>query len=173
MLADEFLIDFVKESRAIIVEMNEILEKAELGLHQARSLEHYGQLVDRIMGGAKSLAVNMTGPSDMVMKVADYAAVCKAVGYKASQIKENQSFFVICVALLMDVTDVMSEILDLIESGEGIEMKEIVSSALIERLKWVSGQFSKDYRETVAVKTESPKMSQTDIDELMSKLGLD
>jgi hypothetical protein len=174
MIGDEFVADFVKESRELVEEMIGILELAEEGLSQVRSLEKYGQLVDRIMGGAKSLAVNMTEGAEMVNKVADYAAVCKAVGYKASQIRENESFFTICVALLLDVTDGMAELLNYIEKKKNVDLKDVVSDTLVERLKWASAQFSKDYRETVEVKkTDGPKMNQTDIDALMAKLGLD
>ena len=172
MLADDLLGDFIKESREIIREMGIILENVENKKTPGRSLEKYGQLVDRIMGGALSLAHNMAGPSETVSKVADYAAVCKAVGYKAAQIVNNESFLTICVALLMDVTDVMGEFLDLLEGRQNFEIKEVVSKTMIERLRWVSNQFAKDVRDTIDAKKESAKMTQTDIDALMAKLGL-
>jgi hypothetical protein len=173
MNADEFLEDFVKETRDLVQQMQEHLEKAEGGIAECKNLETYGQLVDRIMGGATSLAMNLSTPNDAVQKIADYAAVCKAVGYKASQIKDNVSFYGICCALLMDSTEVLDVMLDIVQKGEDVDLKKVVSEKLIDRLKWVSGKFSAEYRESVAVKkTDGPKMSQNDIDALMAKLGL-
>jgi len=174
MIGDEFVVDFVIETRQLVEEMQELLEQAENGQDHAKCLEQYGQVVDRIMGGAKSLAMNMTGSSAAVTMIADYSAVCKAVGYKASQIKDNPNFLNICVALLMDATEVLGDMLVVVEKGQELDMRSMVSQTLIDRVKWASSKFSAEYRETVSVKKEQSavKMSQVDIDGLMAKLGL-
>jgi hypothetical protein len=113
MVTDEILKGFIEETRVLITEMQSLLETAEEGLTQAQSLETFGQRVDRIMGGARTLASNIEGPKGLqaaIHQLADYAAVGKAVGYKASQLKDNAGLYTICVALLLDATDVMSQI---------------------------------------------------------------
>lgn len=86
-MSDDILKEFQIESKNLIEESLRVLENCDGDPSQAHSLEEYAQLVDRIMGGAKSLAVHLNDPNHIIHKVGDYAALCKAVGYKASQIK--------------------------------------------------------------------------------------
>lgn len=168
---NEMIVEFIKESKDIIVDLTEALNHAEAGTKQAAHLETYGQMVDRIFGGAKTLALHIEGGNPTLSKIGDYAAVCKAVGYKASQIKDNENFYAVCVALLMDVTDVLVEMFAKLEKHQELDPKEVISQTLIERLKWVSGKFSSDVRETVAIK-KNTKLGQNEIDDLLQKLGI-
>ena len=176
MANEEILLDFIKESRDLIQQMHILLEEVEGDMSQAAKLADYGQYVDRIMGGARTLSAHLPNSPEMIQKIADYAAVCKAVGYKTSQITNNQNFFNICIALLMDATDVLYEIVELISSNSKVNLKEVISQTLIDRVNWVSNKFSSEISGTVASSVdkapEGPKMSQNEIDELMSKLGL-
>lgn len=168
----QILKDFLGESKTLIERMTDILEKCEGDFSQVQSLEDYGQNVDRIMGAAKSLAISVD-PKHLIHKIGDYAAICKAVGYKASQIKDNEQFYNICVALLLDGTEVLEQMIDGVSDGKS-EIKELFSQTFLERLKWVSAQFGSQYRASVEVaKTPKNKMNQSDIDDLMKKLGLD
>ncbi len=168
---DPIVVEFISESKDIIRTLEEELEKAEAGLEQSSHLENYGQIVDRILGGAKTLAVNLPGEHKMLDRIGDYAGVCKAVGYKACQIKNNPDFYSICVALLMDVTEVLKEMLSILESKQP-DPKEVISSTLVERLKWVSGKFSAETRGSVSVQKKDEKMNQEEIDSLLKKLGV-
>ncbi len=168
---DPIVEDFITESKNILVDLNEALEHAEGGGKYSSHLETYGQMVDRILGGAKTLAMTMEGGHPTIEKIGDYAGICKAVGYKASQIKNNEGFYSVCVALLMDATEILEEMLNMLESDQPINAKDVISKTLIERLKWVSSKFSAEYRESVAVKRQ-PKMNQDEIDSLLAKLGL-
>ena len=92
----EILEDFKKESKNLLQEMKDILDDIEGDFEKVLELEKYGQTVDRIMGGAKSLATNFAEefPKEhFIHQLGDYAALCKAVGYKASQIKNNEQFY--------------------------------------------------------------------------------
>lgn len=168
----QILKDFLVESKTLIERMTDILEKCEGDLSQAESLEEYGQNVDRIMGAAKSLGVSVKDPQALIHKIGDYAAICKAVGYKASQIRDNSAFYDVCVALLLDGTEVLGQMLDGVSTGKN-EIKELFSKTFLERLKWVSAQFGAQYRATVENKAPKVKMNQSEIDDLMKKLGLD
>lgn len=166
----EILKDFADESKNLIEESVAILDKVEGDMTQAQKLGDYGNLVDRIMGGAKSMALGL--PSDHVLHlVSDYAALCKAVGYKTSQINNNEQFYDICVALLQDATETLEILLNNL-SKTPEELRKLVSNAFVERLRWVSSKFSKEYRSTVSTADKTQKtLGQNEIDDLMKKLG--
>lgn len=166
----DIIIDFVDESKVIVAELLKILEDVEGNFTQVQQLEEYGQKVDRIMGGAKSLAL-MATPEHALHVVGDYADLCKAVGYKASQIKGNSQLFDICVALLFDATEALSDGIDnLVEDEASTELRGSLSATFLERLRWVNNQFGADVRASVG--SGSEKMDQNDIDSLLRKLGV-
>lgn len=167
----EILKEFQLESKNLIGKMNALLEKCEGDINQAKSLAEYGNNVDRIMGAAKSLALHV-GTDHLIHKIADYSAICKAVGYKTSHIKGNEQFYDICVALLMDGTEVLDIMIDEVTSGK-TGVKELFTQTFLERLRWVSSQFSADVRGSVDVGKSQEKLSQGEIDDLLRKLGLD
>ncbi len=172
----EILREFQLESKNLISQLMTILYQCEGNFSQVKSLEAYGQTVDRIMGGAMSLAVTLSSitPEHFIHKVSDYAALCKAVGYKASQIKENEQFYEIAVAFLLDATEMLAELIDKILEVKTSQFKELFSKTFLDRLKWISAQFGAEYRASVDVHKNKPKkMTQDEIDSLMKKLGLD
>lgn len=173
--ADDTIIrDFQTESKELIERMMMILEQCEGDFRQVQGLEEYGQTVDRIMGGAQSLAMGIENPSPLIQQIGDYAAICKAVGYKASQISDNEQFYEICVALLLDATEVLQVLIGHVLEPDTKGMKSFLNPAFIDRLKWVSEQFGAEYRASVDVnKGRANKMNQSEIDTLLKKLGLD
>ncbi len=172
----EIVEDFVVESKGIIDSLLELLEGLEGDFSQVKRLSEYGNGVDRIMGGAKSLSMLSTEADHPLHMISDYAALCKAVGYKASQIKDNEQFYDICVALLLDATETLSTLINNIDR-DGQVLRQTIPQAFIERLRWVSNQFSADYAMSVGSERapsqqEEKKLGQVDIDELLKKLGL-
>ncbi len=165
----EIVEDFVTESKNLIHTALELLESIEGDFSQVKKLADYGNNVDRIMGGAKSLAL-LAPPNHALYIIADYAELCKAVGYKASQIKDNSQFYDVCVALLLDATESLDAMLDRMDETTE-EIKKDFPQAIIERVRWVSNQFSESFRSSVD-STGSAKMDQSEIDALMKKLGL-
>lgn len=173
MVDEQIVADFQVESKNLIDQMTEILDLCEGDFEKVKDLERFGQTVDRIMGGAKSLGVMFSDQSHVIHQIGDYAAICKAVGYKASQIKDNPQFFDICVALLQDATETLDEMVESVTDAQTLSMKQILSKTFLERLKWVSAQFGNEYRESVEVNQNAGKLNQSEIDDLLKKLGLD
>lgn len=171
----EIVKDFVNESKTLIEDLIDLLEGIEGDFSQVQKLAEYGNGVDRVMGGAKSLA--MSAPADhAVHLISDYTALCKAVGYKASQIKDNQNLFDVCVATLLDGSETLSTLLDRIDEPLST-LKNSIPQAFIERLRWVSGKFSDDIAASVGTGASGSdpskqKLKQNEIDELLKKLGL-
>lgn len=165
-LDNEILKEFIVESKSLIEQSLEILESADGSPAKAKTLETFGNNVDRIMGGAKNLAM-LVDVNHPLYFISDYCAVCKAVGYKGSQIKNNPDFYNICVALLLDATETLVEMIDHV-SDENKNPRNLLTQTFLDRLQWVSNQFSKDIRETVGEKS----LGQNDIDELLKKLGI-
>lgn len=166
----EILNDFLNESKKLVSESLLLLEKIEDDPTQVRKLEEYGNSVDRIMGGAKSIAL-LVPPNHALHMVSDYAGLCKAVGYKASQIVGNDHFYNTCVALLLDATETLSELLDNLDKSSE-ELKKSLSETFIERLRWVSNKFNSEFRSSVdASGSSEKKLGQNEIDDLMKKLG--
>jgi hypothetical protein len=170
----ELIKDFQQESQDLIEKMNLILEQCEDDIRLAPGLEEYGQFVDRIMGGSQSLAMGLESSSEVLPileQIGHYSGVCKAVGYKTSQLVKQEDFYNICMAFLMDATEVL-EIMtrEILTEKKTYEFNE----TFISRLKWVSEQFSGEFRSSVALKdTDSEgRLNQSDIDDLLKKLGL-
>ncbi len=172
MILDESILkEFVQESKSLIMESLEILEEVESDPSQVKKLEVYGNSVDRIMGGAKNLAL-MAEAGHPIHFIGDYCALCKAVGYKSSQIVNNPDFLMICVALMLDATEMLNEMVEKLISTEKMEATTL-SKTFLDRLQWVSNQFGKDIRETVGAKASGEKsFGQSEIDELLKKLGI-
>ena len=103
--------------------------------------------------------------------ISDYAALCKAVGYKASQITDNEQFFDICVALLLDATETLEVLLERIHEPI-MDLKKSITQAFVERLRWASEQFTEGYSMSVDTGAAGNKMKQSEIDDLLKKLGL-
>lgn len=173
----EILEDFKLESKSLVEQLLELLEQADGDPQYFKNLELYGQTVDRIMGGAMSLATNFPSefpPGHMIHQMGDYAALCKAVGYKASQISENEQFFNVCVAFLLDATEMLDKMVKMLGSEKTISISNLLNKTFLDRMKWINSQFKGDIRATVASKSEEApkKMKQTEIDDLLSKLGI-
>ncbi|WII70886.1 hypothetical protein QJS83_10480 [Bdellovibrio sp. 22V] len=160
----------MSESKTLIEELIDLLEGIEGDFSQVLKLADYGNNVDRIMGGAKSLAM-LAPPDHALHMISDYAALCKAVGYKASQITDNEQFFDVCVAVLLDATETLSTLLSNIHE-DGKVLRETIPQAFIERLRWVSSQFSEAYSMSVGTGATPQKLKQSEIDDLLKKLGL-
>ncbi len=169
-LSNEILNEFIIESKILIEKCTGVLDEVEGRLDLAPNLSKYGNLVDRIMGGALSIGA-MLPPRHAVNSVADYAGICKAVGYKASQITDNEQFFDICVALLQDATDNLESLLSHLDKSPE-ELKKTISSTFLDRLRWVSKKFSTEYKGSIGKGTSGGKsLEQNEIDALMQKMG--
>lgn len=167
---NEIVKDFVDESKVLIRELVELLEEIEGDYTQVSKLSDYGNKIDRIMGGAKSIAI-MLPPEHAVHMIGDYAALCKAVGYKASHVQNNKQLFDIIVALLLDATETLDGMMGRLNTSQN-DLKKSISNTFLERVRWASEQLSDDLSSSVDTGTTTGKMGQDEIDEMLRKLGL-
>ncbi len=161
--------DFLAESKDLIKGLLDLLESIESDITRVQDLATYGNNVDRIMGGAKNLAI-MADSEHALHMISDYAALCKAVGYKGSQLKDNEKLYDICVALLLDATENLAILLDRIHDPVD-QLRKAIPSAFIDRLRWVDKQFSDEYSQSVGAGDPGKKLAQTEIDDLLKSLG--
>lgn len=168
---DEIVVEFKEESKKLVEEMTEILEEVDGQYIHRFMLENFGQLVDRIMGGAKNLALVVEKP-DNIAKIGKYAELCKLVGYKSSQV-ENEQLFTISVALLLDATEMLQEMINNLETDKEVDVKGLLNNTFLDRLSWIATKFDEGLRASVAVKQgKAPGKSQDQIDALLKQLGI-
>lgn len=176
---ENILAGFISESKILIEELLEKLENIEemdddVKSRQTKSslLADCGNQVDRIMGGAQSMA--MAIPENKTLSlIGDMAQLCKAVCYRASKVGDNVSLVKTAVALLLDVTEILENAVVELERPTPTAAQVKFTPALIERLRWFSSQFAQGISGTVDSKTKTgaPGMGQSEIDDLLKKLG--
>lgn len=142
--------EFVVESKDIVRNCLELLDEVEGHPESALRLEEYGNNIDRIMGGAQTIALDVSR-SHFLNLVSEYAEICKAVGYKTSQIKNDAAFYDVCIALLIDATEMLALMLDKSDLKVS-SLKEVIPEEFIGRLNWALGQFKDDVSGTVSIK---------------------
>lgn len=155
----DILNDFYKESNTIIAESIELLEEMEGDFSQKENLKVFGNKIDRIMGASASIAMTAE-PDHGLNLVTDYTSLCKMVAYKAAEIETNVKLYDVTVALLLDAVEALNILIKKIELPMA-ELKQVISPNFIERLRWVSEQFTK----------QNSLKAQSEIDDLMKKLG--
>lgn len=158
-LDPDILNDFYQESNIIIKESIELLEEMEGDFSQKPNLKVFGNKIDCIMGTSASI-VMMAEPDHGLNLVTDYTSLCKLVAYKAAEIETNEKLYDVTVALLLDAVEALNILIKKIELPMA-ELKQVISPNFIERLRWISEQFSK----------QNSIKAQSEIDELMKKLG--
>jgi hypothetical protein len=166
---DEILDEFRNESKGFVEEMLEILEDVESEPNQLSRLEAYGLLADRIMGTAKSLTVHGIGTGQLE-RIASYGELCKLVSYKCSQLTEKPQLAGVTVALLLDATEMLDQMLDSLSDENAPNINRLLNETFLDRLRWVSQQFDANLRGTVAV--GGAKLAQDQIDALLKKIGV-
>ena len=155
----EIVIGFCDEADALFDELQISLEILEDIPANTKELEKFGQIIDRIMGAAKSLALN---------DIAIFCELGKIIGYKSSQIRDIPLIEVV-VAILFDTLDLLRKMVKSLRDGNDGLMKNLNTKAFTTRLNWLSAKFKDIDRASVALEGN---MDQNSIDELMQSLGL-
>lgn len=159
--------DFKSESLSLIEECIELLETAENNPSEVEKLSDFANRIDRVMGGAKSLA--LMAPKDHPLNlIGDYCAICKSVGYQGAQVQGNDELYNVIVALLLDAVEMTQTIFEKLDSTS-TELKKLFTTTFLERLKWISFQFDELEKKRSGGKD---RMEQNEIDALLKKLGL-
>lgn len=168
---DDILKEFVDESKGLIDQMIEILETVESDPSQLKQLETYGQIVDRIMGGSKVLALDypFTHP---VHSIANFSELCKLVGYKASQVTNNSHLITVVIAFLLDATETLQALNTEIMAPEPKRVSELLTATFLDRLQWLAKKFDENLRSSVAITKSTAKSTQDDIDALLKQMGV-
>jgi len=164
---DEILGEFKAESKEFVVQMLAILEDIESQPSQIQRLEEVGLLADRIMGTAKSLVVQGFGGAD-VGRIASYGELCKLVSYKGSQIADQPQLASVVIALLLDATEMLDQMMEELGSESGPSPDSSLNETFLDRLRWVSQQFDQNLRGTVAV--SGAQLAQAQIDQILKKI---
>jgi hypothetical protein len=168
-LDNEIISSFLEESYDIVDQLEVILESCEENFSHVKQLENFGQMVDRIMGAAKSIALQLDEKNLALDTIGEYAQICKNVGYKSSQIKENEKFYNVCVSFLLDALEVLREACDALKNQVTIDLEK--RQNFLDRLKWIDNQFSSEYRASVDVGSKSADyLNQEQIQSLVDKL---
>ena len=158
----EIVDDFCKESEQIYDDLEVMLEDYEDNA-DPKKLEEFGQVIDRVMGAAKSVDATQTGM---------YCELGKTISYKASQ-SMDKALLDIVVAVLFDTV----EILQIMNKNIALEKVEKVSGINLDtfatRLRWLADKFKGIQRSSVSIGVEEKNLGdQKSIDDLLADLGL-
>lgn len=158
----EIIEDFCKESEAIYTQLEEILDSYE-DEPESRKLEEFGQIIDRIMGAAKSVDATQTGL---------YCDLGKSISYKASQ-SMDEALLDIVIAVLFDTVEILQVMNKNIEEHKEEKVSGINLEAFGTRLRWLADKFKDIQRSSVAIAPDETKVEdQKSIDQLLADLGL-
>jgi chemotaxis protein histidine kinase CheA len=161
----EIVVDFCNESLELFAQLEECLEKMEDDPSETTELEKFGQIIDRVMGAAKSI-----GADD----IATFCELGKVIGYKSSQIKDTALIEVV-TAILFDSVELLNKMVNGLKNGTEESTKSVCTSTFITRLNWLKDKFNDIERASCAMdpgKDAQDNLSQGSIDDLMSSLGL-
>lgn len=157
----EIIIDFCVEAEALFDQLEQSLETTEENPANTKELEKFGQIIDRIMGAAKSIGAT---------EIATFCELGKVIGYKSSQIKDIPLIEVV-VAILFDSLHMLRKMITALKEGNDRSMQNLNTKAFGTRLNWLSAKFKDIDRASCAIEP-SGTLSQNSIDDLMQSLGL-
>lgn len=158
----EIVDDFCKESEGIYSELEELLEDYE-DTQDGKKLEEFGQVIDRVMGAAKSVDAVQTGT---------YCELGKTISYKASQ-SMDKALLDIVLAVLFDTVEILQIMNANIMKNKEETVSGINLEAFASRLRWLADKFKNIQRSSVAIGSEEKQLTdQASIDDLLSNLGL-
>ncbi len=161
----EIVVDFCDESLGLFAQLEECLENLEDNPSETGELEKFGQIIDRVMGAAKSIGAT---------EVATFCELGKVIGYKSSQIKDPALIEVV-TAILFDSVDLLNKMVTGLKDGSSKTTIGLSTNTFVTRLHWLKDKFNDIERASCATDTSKDaanNMSQNSIDDLMSSLGL-
>lgn len=158
----EIVDDFCQESESIYKSLEEMLEAYEDD-QDSKKLEEFGQVIDRVMGAAKSVDATQTGV---------YCELGKTISYKASQ-SMDKALLDIVLAVLFDTVEILQIMNKNIMSCREEKVSGINLEAFASRLRWLADKFKNIQRSSVAIGAKEKQLKdQVSIDALLADLGL-
>ncbi|MCK5883340.1 MAG: hypothetical protein KAG61_06610 [Bacteriovoracaceae bacterium] len=161
----EIIVDFCIESEELFDQLQACLEELEVDSTNTVHLEMFGQVIDRVMGAAKSIGAT---------EIANFCELGKIIGYKSSQTSE-EALLNIVVAVLFDTVDLLRKMLSELKTGNGQTIGKLSTDAFATRLRWLSDKFKFIERGSCAIEKKEKsedRMNQGSIDDLLDSLGL-
>jgi len=155
----EIVLDFCDEAESLFDQLETILSTLEEDPSNSSGLENFGQVIDRIMGAAKSIGAT---------EIAMFCELGKVIGYKSSQVKDVPLVEVV-VAVLFDSIDMLRKMIKSLRDGNDKSMNKLNTKAFATRLHWLSDKFKDIERASVSI---DQNLNQNSIDDLMKSLGL-
>jgi hypothetical protein len=134
----DILNGFREESRQLLNELTQIVEALERpsATFPTQALEDYSQRIDRIMGAAKTLL--LLSPDHIgLQSIGKISEICKSMGYRAAN-RGIPAMIPIFAAFWMDVIEVLSDLLDVLDNREKtISKAKEFCPVLQRRLEWL------------------------------------
>ncbi len=167
-MMDDVIQYFLNESRGILAEMTGLLHEMDGKPKEIHMLENYGQLMDRVMGGAKTLEMQYQSP--LLSYITSYSELCKTISYKGSQLKGNPEFGIVIVAFLLDATEMLEELINGLGSEEQYQVKDLLTKTFLSRLQLIGEGFDKNMRGTLP--SERDTAAQNEIDKFLNSFNI-
>lgn len=157
----EIVDDFCEEASSLFDQLEKSLNLLEENPSNSKELENFGQVIDRIMGAAKSIGAT---------EIATFCQLGKVIGYKSSQIIDIPLIEVV-VAILFDSLEMLRRMIEALKAGNDKCMKNLNTKAFVTRLHWLSEKFKNIERSSCSVEGDG-NLNQNSIDDIMKSLGL-
>lgn len=141
----EIVISFCDESDLLCKNLESTLVEFEDNLENTKLLETFGQIIDRIMGAAKSLEAKVIG---------QYCELGKMISYKASQ-TSDQKLLVIVAATLADTVEIVQSLLRSVRARQEEKSPEINIEAYNKRMTWLLEKLKNISRASVSTQENS------------------
>jgi hypothetical protein len=150
------LSDFVEESSAIVSEAEDLLDQIQDGELGPEAFGTVAGKVDGVMGCAKTLGLGSFPQLEAALVVvSNLSEGVKALGYKASQQKENEMTPIVA-GFLQDALELLSKAVQDLKKGY-VSVDTELAKTVSERLLWL---------------TPKLKLSEEEQKKLLAKFGL-
>lgn len=138
---DEIVQEFCLETKVLLNELEPLLEDLELDPANFKALENFGQIVDRIMGAAKTLEFHQMGI---------ISEFCKTISYKSAQ-SQNTELVIIVVAFLFEAVENLNEMVENLKHNKPAELDPSTIKTLQSRLEFITVRLAHIQRSSVAI----------------------
>jgi chemotaxis protein histidine kinase CheA len=167
---DEILEAFSEESKTIIVQMLETLEKVDEDPSLYLQLGEFARLVDGIMGSAKVIALDFP-PEHTIQKVASFSELCKFLGQQGTKVENSAELTPVLTAFLLDASESLQELNSNLTTGRQSDLSTVLNATFLKRLRALAEIFDNNRKTSDAISTETANSAQADIDSILRQLG--
>lgn len=162
--------EFRDRAQPLLTQMTEILDEVEGRMGEAAKLMEFARIIDLILQSSRTLGQAIDSAAHPIHRIGDYAMICRAVAQQSAAITENRTLYDTAIALLMDATEVLAEMIQATKDAKEDPVRRFLNQKLVERLQWLNYQFRGMIPDShLPAKKE---MNQNDIDDLLKKLGV-